>query len=70
MANKPFRMNDAAPVAAAKEAAAPVPGKFIVQSQKTGERLPDGRQDMPDHDPLIAWPQPALGVDRKPMKVK
>jgi hypothetical protein len=72
MAGKPFRTVETPlrNVNEKHEAAAAEKGTHVVHSQKTGEPLPCGEADTPAKTPDIAWPQPVLGVDHKPMKLK
>lgn len=68
---KPFRINPSAePAKKDQGVAAPPAGKPVVHSRQTGDPLPTGDADTPSHSPRIPWPQPALGVDHKPMKLK
>lgn len=71
MATKPFRVAEPAAKKTNGQAKAAEPaGRHIVQSLRTGDPLPDASKDVADHEPLIPWPQPVLGVDHKPMKLK
>lgn len=67
---KPFKVSEPAAknVNEKKSAVAPAAGKAIVNSQKTGDPLPNASENSPAHEPVIPWPQPATGVDHKPMK--
>lgn len=72
MASKPFRVAEPA-AKNTNEKKSPVAepaGKHIVSSLRTGDPLPAASKDVADHEPLIPWPQPATGVDHKPMKLK
>jgi len=66
----PFRPNKPTPSPdTGEKAAAPPPGKHIVQSQRSGDPLPAASADVPAHSPLIPWP-PAEPPAHKPMKLK
>jgi len=67
----PFRTDSPAAKStnATTEPIAAAPGKAYVRSQRTGDPLPEPSSDSPGHSPPLKWPQPAPGVDHKPMKV-
>lgn len=66
---KPFRVSAPSGNTNAKtETTAPVPGKAIVHSRDTGDRLPDGSKDTVDHDAVIPWGPVDNGS--KPFKLK
>ena len=53
-----------------KAVVAPVAGKYIVRSLKTGDPLPEEENGVPYHEPEIPWPQPVDGVEHKPFKLR
>jgi len=66
---KPFKVTETSKTNTneVKPIVQPDMGKAVVESQHTGEPLPDGSKDSM-REPRIPWPQPVLGVDHKPFK--
>lgn len=65
----PFKITPVpAAIVTPQQVPAPPHGVNIVRSNKTGDLLPEGSEDVPSKDPEIKFPQPADGVDHKPFK--